>query len=182
MFLRRISVLSAALSASILALILVLTPARSVSAGETALVVPPVALQAPPLKLRGLDGKEFALGAVPGRVTVVNFWALWCAPCIAEMGDLDRLQEKLAGQNLDVIAVNLGDPPERIRRFLQEKDIDALTVLLEENGVAEEWQVSGLPVTYVVAPSGQVAFAALGSRDWDAGPIAEILRNLATGS
>jgi thiol-disulfide isomerase/thioredoxin len=145
------------------------------------LTEPPAELAAPEMTLPRLDGGNFDLGARAGQVTVVNFWALWCAPCKLEMAELAALQRRLAGAGVAVVAVNLGDDPAEVRRYVEENELGDLTVVLEDGtGVAEAWLVGGLPVTYVVDPAGRIAYAAVGTRPWAAEAIATLLEALST--
>src|SRR5689334_13727427 len=61
----------------------------------------------PGLVLRDLDGRQVDLASYRGRTVIVNFWATWCAPCVAEMPSIMLLREKYAKQGLEVIGVNL---------------------------------------------------------------------------
>jgi thiol-disulfide isomerase/thioredoxin len=71
------------------------------------------------LSLPDADGKRQALAQWKGKVLVVNFWATWCAPCVAEMPELQRLQDEFA--NRDVAIVCLGtESSERVRQFRSE--------------------------------------------------------------
>jgi len=151
------------------------------SARAELLTEPPAELAAPKMTLPRLDGGNFDLGARAGKVTVVNFWALWCAPCKLEMPALAALQRRLAGAGVAVVAVNLGDDPAQVRRYVEENELGDLTVVLENGtGVAEAWHVGGLPVTYVVDPAGRIAYAAVGIRPWTAEEIATLLEALST--
>ena len=129
---------------------------------------------APPLVLPGLDGTMHSLAALAGKPVLVAVWATWCAPCRAELPALLRLQRDLAAEGCAVLAVNVGDAPERVRRFLGQIDADGLDVLLDrERAVAAPWRVGGLPAAYGIGPSGDIAFSALGAVDWD-GPEARL--------
>ena len=62
------------------------------------------------------DGRSQTLAQWRGRTLVVNFWATWCAPCVAEMPDLDRLQRRYADQNVMIVGIGI-DNLERVRAF-----------------------------------------------------------------
>src|SRR6185436_16530616 len=77
-------------------------------------------------KLAGVDiqGKPFDLESRRGRVVVVNFWATWCEPCRDELPSLERLQKARGGKSLEVVSVNFGEMPERIRTFLEREFVE----------------------------------------------------------
>jgi thiol-disulfide isomerase/thioredoxin len=135
---------------------------------------------APPLRLKSLDGREFDLSAMKGRVVVVNFWATWCPPCIEEMPTLQKLWEDMHGSGLDVLAVNVGEPAEQIEAFLQEFEPRLeFPVLLDPDGEAfQAWRVRGVPKTFVVDKRGRVFYEAEGGRDMNSKHIRERLRAL----
>lgn len=139
-------------------------------ADETSLMArAPQAIAAPAINLPDIDGNRFSLTDRKGAFTLVNFWALWCAPCREEMPSLARLQSAMADRGLEVITVNLGDKPRAIERFLKRSDSRSLIVLLDEAGeTGRAWHVQGLPATFLIGPDGRVTHAALGARDWSA--------------
>ena len=133
---------------------------------------------APPLVLRDLDGRVVDLDAYRGRTVIVNFWATWCAPCVAEMPSLVLLREKYAKQGLDVIGVNLQENAARIRPFLAQHDID-FTVVRDHDGSARTaWGVNVYPSTFVIGPDQRVAFVVIGEADWTTAPLEPRIRQL----
>ena len=90
---------------------------------------------APALSLDGVDERRHTLEALRGQVVVVNFWATWCPPCIAEMPAMQRMYELLHEDGLEVLAINAGQDAETIGAFLSEFEV-ALTfpVLLDPKG------------------------------------------------
>ena len=135
---------------------------------------------APPLILQGLDGKTYDVGQYMGRVVVVNFWASWCAPCVAEMPAIQRMWEKLRPEGVEVLAVNAGESGRRIAAFLARFETRlTFPILLEPKGEAyETWGVRGLPRTFVVAKDGRIIYEAEGGRDLDSEHIRGLLRGL----
>jgi thiol-disulfide isomerase/thioredoxin len=132
----------------------------------------------PPLVLRDLDGREVRLDAYRGRTVVVNFWATWCAPCVAEMPSIMLLREKYAKQGLDVIGVNLQENAARIRPFLAQHEID-FTVVRDHDGSARDaWRVSVYPTSFVIGPDQKIAFVVVGEANWSGPPIEPRIRSI----
>src|SRR5579872_3531270 len=59
----------------------------------------------PPIVFEDVTGNRHNLSNMAGRIVLLNFWATWCAPCLAEMPDLDRLQAHFSQTGLTVLAV-----------------------------------------------------------------------------
>jgi len=120
-------------------------------------------------KLTGVDiqGKPFDLDSRRGRVVVVNFWATWCEPCRDELPSLERLQKARADKPLEVVSVNFGEMPERIRTFLEREFVELPVVLDRDKEAAGRWKVGGLPMTFIVDAGGRVRYQVYGERKWD---------------
>ena len=135
---------------------------------------------APPLDLSALDGKQYTLSTMTNRVVVVNFWATWCPPCIEELPTMQKLWDDTRGIELEVLAVNVGEPGDRIAAFL-DGFTPTLTfpILLDSQGEAfQAWGVRGLPKTFVINKRGQVIYEAEGGRDMNSEHIRERLQAL----
>ena len=154
----------------------------AVAVALTASIVPPVRAAgrlatasgepAPPLALRDIEGGEVRLETFRGRTVVVNFWATWCAPCVAEMPSLERLRARFAGDGLEVLAVNLQENAARIRPFAERLGL-TMPMLRDHDGSARAaWGVRVFPTTYVVGPDQRLALVAVGEIDWDASEVA----------
>ena len=153
-----------------------------------ALVVPsPAAAQAlkpwtgvaaAPLALSDLEGKPHRLADYRGKVVLVNFWATWCEPCRDEMPSIERLRASLEGRPFAVLAVNLAEPEQRIRKFLDAVPL-RFTVLLDRDGqTARAWQAKLLPATYIVGPDGVIRYRHLGELDWSRPDVREAIVKL----
>ncbi|MBW4090080.1 MAG: TlpA family protein disulfide reductase [Proteobacteria bacterium] len=124
----------------------------------------------PPLRFRDAAGRVHTLAEYRGRGVVLNLWATWCAPCVAELPSLDRAAAALRGSRIAVLALSsdLGGA-KVVQRFYATHHITALPVLLDPDGaVLEALHVRGVPTTYLVTPTGAEAGWIEGGQDWDA--------------
>ena len=152
--------------------------AASVGAAEDAALRAWTKGATPPLALRDLAGADVDLRKLAGQVVVVNFWATWCEPCIAEMPSLQRLRERLRGRSLEVLAVNYAESPEKVRAFLRKSRIDLPVLLDPSKEAADAWNAKGLPMTFVVDRAGKVRYWIFGERDWNAGDTLATIEKL----
>ncbi len=120
----------------------------------------------PPLALKDLQGQPRSLDEFLGKVVIVNFWATWCEPCVDEMPSLQKLKDRLAGENVVVIGVNLGEGEVRIRSFM-DKTGTTFPILLDRDGVARKsWKVNGVPATFVLDATGRIRYSYTGALDF----------------
>ena len=110
----------------------------------------PRSRRAPTLTLNDLAGASWNLAEHRGEVVLLNFWASWCEPCVAELPSLERLARERAAARLAVVAINFREGEPAIRRFLQRQPM-ALPVLRDADGAAAKaWQVRTFPSTVVI--------------------------------
>ncbi|HYD15157.1 MAG TPA: DsbE family thiol:disulfide interchange protein [Hyphomicrobium sp.] len=95
-----------------------------------------------------------------GKVSVVNFWASWCVPCVEEHPLLLTLRERTG---VDIYGVNYKDQVESGRRFLGRYGNPFTAVGTDANGRnAIEWGVYGMPETFVINGEGKIAYKHVG--------------------
>jgi cytochrome c biogenesis protein CcmG/thiol:disulfide interchange protein DsbE len=125
---------------------------------------------APPTMLTPLEGLTDAAGRpvggfasldlAQGEVSVVNFWASWCLPCVEEHPLLVRLKAKTG---VRVFGINYKDQPAAARRFLGRYGNPFVAVGVDGNGrTAIEWGVYGMPETFIVDGKGRIAYKHVG--------------------
>lgn len=139
-------------NACLLVLLFVLTAAPL--AAETA--------KQPSLVVETVDGKSFDLATHRGKWVIVNYWATWCAPCIAEMPELSEFIKARA----DVVGIGLAyEDTERqeIVDFLKRRPVAYPIAQIDVNAPPKDFDIPrGLPTTYLIAPDGTVAKHFLG--------------------
>lgn len=138
----------------------------------------------PGLQLATLDGRRVTLADYAGKLVVVNFWATWCTPCEVEMPTLERLWQRFRPRGLVVLGVNVdrGAPRSLIEPYVRGKGLTFPVLLDPDMAVAKAWRVTGLPATFLVRPSGEVAGMALGLREWDSREMVALLETLLPGA
>jgi thiol-disulfide isomerase/thioredoxin len=124
---------------------------------------------APDLALTDGDGKPVRLTDFKGKVVVMNVWATWCGPCVAEMPTLARLQSAFAGKPVEVVAVSIDTAEDTAKaksfmakhaplKFYQDTTMKLPFVL---KPAAE-----GTPVTVIYGKDGKEAARVTGDADW----------------
>jgi thiol-disulfide isomerase/thioredoxin len=111
---------------------------------------------APDFKLTTLDGKPLALEPLRGKVILLNFWATWCGPCRAEVGDLIALQERYKDR-LQIIGMNVDDDDaDEIQKYVQETGIN-YPVAMTSNEVRMQYGgIAALPTMFLLDLEGHV--------------------------
>ncbi len=136
------------------------------------------ATEASNFTLMSAHGSDVSLSDYEGKFVLLNFWATWCPPCVKEMPALNRLHNKLNGNNgLEVVGVHVGPALATVKQFLKDKPVD-FDIVIDKNMSLSSWQVSGLPTTFLISPSGKLIYKATGEREWDSDEMVEFIRGI----
>ena len=111
---------------------------------------------APSLRLLDLNGQAYDLADLRGRVVLVDIWASWCQPCLAEMPVLRELADRFANRPFTLLAVSSGERLSLVERAVKRNSI-GLQVLADPTGEQmRAWGIMGLPTSYLVDAEGRV--------------------------
>jgi peroxiredoxin len=115
------------------------------------------------------DGTVRTLADFKGNGVVLNFWATWCVPCVAEMPALDRLRAHLAGRGIEVLALSSDRGGAAVvRAFFAKHGIEHLPVTLDQGlSAARALGVQGLPTTVLIDGTGRDRGRLVGAAEWD---------------
>jgi thiol-disulfide isomerase/thioredoxin len=129
------------------------------------------------------DGASHHLSDFKGHGMVVNMWATWCAPCVAEMPALEALSKTLAPQDIAVLPLSSDrGGADTVAAWFQAHGITALPVLLDPKGaMARAFDARGIPTTVIINKSGNVVARLEGAADWASPDAAAAIRLLTAG-
>jgi len=128
-----------------------LAPVTGSAAGPAAAGLP-----APSFSLATLTGERLSTADLPGRVTLINFWATWCAPCAEEVPDLVGLQATY-GDRVRIVGVSVDEASRRplVDEFLARHQVN-YPVAMADDAVIAAFGVIGLPTSIVIDGAGNV--------------------------
>ncbi len=112
-------------------------------------------------KVMKLDKKEVRLSDLKGKIAVVNFWATWCGPCVAEMPHFQKVADRYKKQG-DVVflAISIDEDKPVVRPFL-ERNRYTIPVAYD-NDAARAFKVEGVPTTFILDRNGVIQFSDFG--------------------
>jgi len=121
---------------------------------------------APDFTLNDIDGNKVTLSELRGNVVILNFWSIWCGPCLAEMPYLNKLYLEFKDKGLIVIAV-AEDPAEKpARSYIEEKRLALLVLMDKKRKVYYQYSLFGIPVSFLIDKKGVIVEKFIGERDW----------------
>ena len=131
------------------------------------------------IQFQDSSGQKIQLADYRGKTILLNIWATWCGPCRKEMPTLDRLQQTLGGETFEVVALSVDRAGTSVvRKFYEEIGIKHLRIVIDPTmRVMPELRVIGLPMTYLVSPSGKEIGRLIGPAEWDAAEMVVFLKS-----
>ena len=126
----------------------------------------------PELSFEGADGRQHQLKDWRGRFVLLNLWATWCVPCRKEMPALDALEEKLGGQDFQVVAVNIDTrDPDKPKAWIKEVGIKRLAYFADPQAkVFQDLKAAGrafgMPTTLLIDREGCEIANLAGPAEW----------------
>ncbi len=125
--------------------------------------------------LVSMKGENLNFASLEGKVILVNFWATWCPPCVAEMPGMQELYEAY-GDRVEFVFI-ARDDHDRVVKFLERKKLD-LPVYYERTRPPAVLSSSSLPTTYLIDSEGVVRVDKVGAADWNSKKVRSLLDEL----
>jgi len=125
--------------------------------------------------------KKVTLEDFKGKVVLVNLWATWCPPCIAELPALGRLQKALPPDKFTVVAISMDTklPVKDIADFLNKHGAKSLAAYWDKDRqLPLKWKYDGLPTSFLLDREGNVVARYDGPYEWDRGDVLGVVREV----
>lgn len=127
-------------------------------------------------QIRNLNGKVVNLERSRSKPLMINFWATWCPPCIAEMPSMQALYDDHQ-DNVDFYFVS-NETRKAIRKFTDKHEHD-LPIYQPLEPQPEPLKASSLPTTYIIDTEGKIHVQKVGAADWNSEEVRALLDELA---
>ncbi|HEU4390156.1 MAG TPA: redoxin domain-containing protein [Blastocatellia bacterium] len=128
-------------------------------------------------KVKSTSGEQLSISTLRGKVVLLDFWAVWCGPCRAEMPNVKRLWSKYAGSDFAMIGISLDDDRGAFDKYVASEGIKWPQYYPEDgqNIVARLYGVQGIPYTVLIDENGIVRATGLRGSSLDS-KIGELLK------
>jgi thiol-disulfide isomerase/thioredoxin len=130
--------------------------------------------QLPNAPMQGLTGGSEFLSGYLGKPLIINVWASYCGPCLAEMGSLERLFQRY-GDRFNVIGISIDDYRERAEVFLAKADTTFPHFIDRQLMLENMLGAKSIPLTLLIDAEGRVLQKVRGAQEWDSPEIIETI-------
>lgn len=133
---------------------------------------------APDFSLQSLDGKQYTLSGLRGRVVFVNFWATWCPPCREEIPSMVKFYNKMKNEGVEILAVSEDTDIEAVRKFVKKYQITFPILMDTKKEAYRLYRATGVPETHLIGKDGAVDSSQIGPFDWTMPDVENSVRRL----
>jgi thiol-disulfide isomerase/thioredoxin len=123
-------------------------------------------------QLKTIDGKSFKLEDYKGKVLLVNLWATWCAPCIKEMPEIQKLSDEMK-DNFQAVSITNYDEENleaSVKKFLADKKFTYQQGIADENvmnALVKQSKMDAIPVNFVITKDGKIVKTLVGGKKYE---------------
>jgi len=108
--------------------------------------------------LGDINGKAVKLSDYKEKIVVLNFWATWCEYCVKEMPDIDKVNTELLKRgDTVVLGIDEGESADVVKKFISDNKLSLPILMDGSQQVANDYDINGLPTTYIINKDGTIA-------------------------
>ena len=118
---------------------------------------------APDFDLENIAGGKIKAADLKGKVSIIDFWATWCEPCLAEIPRYNKMTEEFKGKDVQIVGITVESPHDKIKPTVDENGIKYLVLVGNDEVVDGFGGVIGFPTTYIVTKDWKIYKKYLGA-------------------
>ncbi|PWJ44484.1 TlpA family protein disulfide reductase [Sediminitomix flava] len=129
------------------------------------------------LNLLDLEGNISSLEEFRGKTILINVWATWCPPCVAEMPELQALYDDIHSEEIIFVMLSVDQDLEKLKKFINRKAYD-FPIYRLAGPRPKVFESNVVPTTFVVSPQGQIVFRKEGIANYNTASFKEFITQL----
>jgi thiol-disulfide isomerase/thioredoxin len=131
---------------------------------------------APPIVVTALDGTQFNLDAMGGRVVLIDFWATWCGPCNEELPHMRKIAKEFAGQPLVIISVSWDKDEQKWKDFIAKNEMTWVQYRDADHKLGDSFEINSIPHYFTIDSDGVLTSEMMGSGSDVEGKLKKLLK------
>ena len=116
---------------------------------------------APEFQVKDLKGEELSLEKYKGHIVLLDFWATWCGPCIAELPNVKKTYQKYKDQKFQIIGISLDRSQQPLETFIEKEELGWVHYWDQDGQIANQYKVTGIPSMFLLDGQGVIQKAGL---------------------